>query len=61
MHLMFLSIFKCVQKKVVQGKTKTTFVLLSAPWNILCYYAEEISLRVPLQVKCDGLRTSQSK
>uniref|UniRef100_A0A8C2GA40 Anoctamin n=1 Tax=Cyprinus carpio TaxID=7962 RepID=A0A8C2GA40_CYPCA len=36
--------------KVVQGKTKTTYVLLSAPWNVLCYYAEEISLRVPLQV-----------
>uniref|UniRef100_A0A8C2BRC8 Anoctamin n=1 Tax=Cyprinus carpio TaxID=7962 RepID=A0A8C2BRC8_CYPCA len=28
----------------------TTYVLLSAPWNVLCYYAEEISLRVPLQV-----------
>ncbi|CAM4556395.1 unnamed protein product [Leuciscus chuanchicus] len=37
-------------KEVVQGKTKTTYVLLSAPWNVLCYYAEEISLRVPLQV-----------
>ncbi|XP_057207186.1 anoctamin-7 isoform X1 [Triplophysa rosa] len=37
-------------KEVVQGKTRTTYVLLSAPWNILCYYAEEISLRVPLQV-----------
>ncbi|XP_051963446.1 anoctamin-7-like [Xyrauchen texanus] len=37
-------------KEVVQGKTKTTYVLLSAPWNVLCYFAEEISLRVPLQV-----------
>uniref|UniRef100_A0A8C2GN52 Anoctamin n=1 Tax=Cyprinus carpio TaxID=7962 RepID=A0A8C2GN52_CYPCA len=36
-------------KEVVQGKTKTTYVLLSAPWNVLCYYAEEISVRVPLQ------------
>uniref|UniRef100_A0A3Q2W135 Anoctamin n=1 Tax=Haplochromis burtoni TaxID=8153 RepID=A0A3Q2W135_HAPBU len=27
------------------------FVLLSAPWSVLCYYAEEISLRVPLQVQ----------
>ena len=26
-------------------------MLLSAPWSVLCYYAEEISLRVPLQVK----------
>ncbi len=38
------------QKEVVQGKKKTTYVLLSASWNVLCYYAEEISLRVPLQV-----------
>ncbi|KAK2881507.1 hypothetical protein Q8A67_018775 [Cirrhinus molitorella] len=37
-------------KEVMQGKTKTTYILLSAPWNVLCYYAEEISLRVPLQV-----------
>ncbi|XP_067307687.1 anoctamin-7 [Pseudorasbora parva] len=37
-------------KEVVQGKTKTTYVLLSAPWSVLCYYAEEISIRVPLQV-----------
>uniref|UniRef100_A0A8C1PKU0 Anoctamin n=1 Tax=Cyprinus carpio TaxID=7962 RepID=A0A8C1PKU0_CYPCA len=37
------------QEMVVQGKTKTTYVLLSAPWNVLCYYAEEISVRVPLQ------------
>ncbi|XP_051535730.1 anoctamin-7 [Myxocyprinus asiaticus] len=37
-------------KEVFQGKTKTTYVLLSATWNVLCYYAEEISLRVPLQV-----------
>ncbi|XP_037315209.1 anoctamin-7 [Pungitius pungitius] len=38
------------QKEVLQAKTKITFVLLSAPWSVLCYYAEEISLRVPLQV-----------
>ncbi|KAI4901365.1 hypothetical protein NFI96_014160 [Prochilodus magdalenae] len=36
-------------KEVVQGKTKTVYVLLSAPWKVLCYYAEEIGLRVPLQ------------
>ncbi|XP_051933320.1 anoctamin-7 [Hippocampus zosterae] len=35
---------------VVQTKTRIRFVLLSAPWSVLCYYAEEISLRVPLQV-----------
>uniref|UniRef100_A0AAQ6AMD0 Anoctamin n=1 Tax=Amphiprion ocellaris TaxID=80972 RepID=A0AAQ6AMD0_AMPOC len=35
---------------VLLEKKKTSFVLLSAPWSLLCYYAEEISLRVPLQV-----------
>ncbi|XP_068561091.1 anoctamin-7 isoform X2 [Cebidichthys violaceus] len=38
------------QKEVLEAKTKICFVLLSAPWSVLCYYAEEISLRVPLQV-----------
>ncbi|XP_038549968.1 anoctamin-7 [Micropterus salmoides] len=37
-------------KEVLQTKRKICFVLLSAPWSVLCYYAEEISLRVPLQV-----------
>ncbi|XP_077396596.1 anoctamin-7 isoform X2 [Festucalex cinctus] len=38
------------KRDVVQTKTRICFVLLSAPWSVLCYYAEEISLRVPLQV-----------
>uniref|UniRef100_A0A4W6EYE4 Anoctamin n=1 Tax=Lates calcarifer TaxID=8187 RepID=A0A4W6EYE4_LATCA len=38
------------QREVLQTKNKICFVLLSAPWNVLCYYAEEISLRAPLQV-----------
>ncbi|KAM4589435.1 anoctamin-7 isoform 1-T1 [Fundulus diaphanus] len=38
------------QREVCQEKNTTCFVLLSAPWSVLCYYAEEISLRVPLQV-----------
>ncbi|XP_071352161.1 anoctamin-7 isoform X2 [Trachinotus anak] len=37
-------------REVVQTKMKICFVLLSAPWSVLCYYAEEISLRVPLQM-----------
>ncbi|KAJ7995227.1 hypothetical protein DPEC_G00242350 [Dallia pectoralis] len=37
-------------REVLQAKKKITYVLLSAPWNVLCYYAEEISLQVPLQV-----------
>uniref|UniRef100_A0A3Q3WCA1 Anoctamin n=1 Tax=Mola mola TaxID=94237 RepID=A0A3Q3WCA1_MOLML len=39
-----------LQEKVLQTKTRVCFVLLSAPWSVLCYYAEEISLKVPLQV-----------
>ncbi|NWX46080.1 ANO7 protein, partial [Steatornis caripensis] len=31
------------QKKAVH------YLLLSAPWSVLCYYAEELQLRVPLQ------------
>ncbi|XP_061828427.1 anoctamin-7 [Nerophis lumbriciformis] len=38
------------KRDMIQPKTRTFFVLLSAPWSVLCYYAEEISLRVPLQV-----------
>uniref|UniRef100_A0AAQ5XRE7 Anoctamin n=1 Tax=Amphiprion ocellaris TaxID=80972 RepID=A0AAQ5XRE7_AMPOC len=40
----------CRIRVVLLEKKKTSFVLLSAPWSLLCYYAEEISLRVPLQV-----------
>ncbi|KAJ8256873.1 hypothetical protein COCON_G00190250 [Conger conger] len=40
-----------LEKMVVENKTKQiTYVLISAPWSVLCYYAEDISLRVPLQV-----------
>ncbi|MBN3298497.1 ANO7 protein, partial [Amia calva] len=39
-----------LQKVVVRDKTQITYVLLNAPWSVLCYYAEEISLRAPLQV-----------
>ncbi|KAF6736550.1 Mitogen-activated protein kinase-binding protein 1 [Oryzias melastigma] len=38
------------RREVLQMKKKVCFVLLSAPWDVLCFYAEEISLRVPLQV-----------
>ncbi|XP_022594152.1 anoctamin-7 [Seriola dumerili] len=38
------------QREVLQTKMRICFALLSAPWSVLCYYAEEISLRVPLQV-----------
>ncbi|NXE56072.1 ANO7 protein, partial [Casuarius casuarius] len=32
-----------LEKKVVH------YLLLSAPWSVLCYYAEELQLRLPLQ------------
>lgn len=39
-----------LEKMVVDNDAKQiTYVLLSAPWSVLCYYAEDISLRVPLQ------------
>ncbi|XP_072247948.1 anoctamin-7 [Leuresthes tenuis] len=38
------------KREVLQAKKRICFVLLSAPWSLLCFYAEEISLRVPLQV-----------
>lgn len=40
-----------LQKEVVKTKTRISFILLSAPWSVLCYYAEELSLKVPLQVR----------
>ncbi|XP_020794308.1 anoctamin-7 isoform X2 [Boleophthalmus pectinirostris] len=38
------------KREVEQVKSRLYFVLLSAPWNVMCFYAEEISLRAPLQV-----------
>lgn len=37
-----------VEKKVVH------YLLLSAPWSMLCYCAEELQLRVPLEVRGCG-------
>ncbi|XP_051255589.1 anoctamin-7 isoform X2 [Dicentrarchus labrax] len=56
MHLFSLETGTCSatdqleSREVLQAKKKICFVLLSAPWSVLCYYAEEIGLRVPLQV-----------
>lgn len=38
----------CMEKKVLH------YLLLSVPWSVLCYYAEELQLRVPLQVRDCG-------
>nr|XP_060623941.1 anoctamin-7 [Anolis sagrei ordinatus] len=40
-----------MEKHVSQNTKKLVhFILLSAPWSVLCYYAEDLRLRVPLQV-----------
>uniref|UniRef100_A0AAV2K1N8 Anoctamin n=1 Tax=Knipowitschia caucasica TaxID=637954 RepID=A0AAV2K1N8_KNICA len=39
------------QSEVEHLNSRLCFVLLSAPWKVLCYYAEEISLRAPLQIE----------
>ncbi|XP_014862363.1 PREDICTED: anoctamin-7-like isoform X3 [Poecilia mexicana] len=38
------------QREVRKAKKMIHFILLSAPWSVLCYYAEEINLKVPLEV-----------
>ncbi|XP_075770650.1 anoctamin-7 [Pelodiscus sinensis] len=40
----------CIEKHVARGEKRVVhFALLHAPWDLLCYYAEELRLRVPLQ------------
>ncbi|XP_014818448.1 PREDICTED: anoctamin-7 isoform X2 [Calidris pugnax] len=40
-----------MEKHVTHAEKKVVhYLLLSAPWRVLCYYAEELQLRVPLQV-----------
>ncbi|XP_061492649.1 anoctamin-7 [Rhineura floridana] len=39
-----------MEKHVAQNAKKLVhFILLSAPWSVLCYYAEDLRLRVPMQ------------
>ncbi|KAK7882262.1 hypothetical protein WMY93_028436 [Mugilogobius chulae] len=38
------------KREADQLKCRLCFVLLSAPWSVLCYYAEEITLRAPLEI-----------
>ncbi|KAJ8280533.1 hypothetical protein GJAV_G00055970 [Gymnothorax javanicus] len=43
-----------IEKMVVEREAKQiTYALLSAPWSVLCHYAEDLSLRAPLQVVPD--------
>uniref|UniRef100_A0A8C8VLZ7 Anoctamin n=1 Tax=Pelusios castaneus TaxID=367368 RepID=A0A8C8VLZ7_9SAUR len=40
----------CIEKHVAQNEKKAVhYVLLNAPWSVLCYYAEDLRLRLPLQ------------
>nr|XP_044607221.1 anoctamin-7 isoform X3 [Equus asinus] len=40
----------CVDQRDVQDADSVVhYVLLSAPWAVLCYYAEELRLKLPLQ------------
>ncbi|XP_070126839.1 anoctamin-7 isoform X8 [Equus caballus] len=40
----------CVDQRDVQDADSAVhYVLLSAPWAVLCYYAEELRLKLPLQ------------
>uniref|UniRef100_A0A4W3IMM7 Anoctamin n=1 Tax=Callorhinchus milii TaxID=7868 RepID=A0A4W3IMM7_CALMI len=43
----FVAVF--LQHVVHNEKRNVHYILLSAPWNVLCYYAEELSMKVPLQ------------
>ncbi|CAL9684906.1 unnamed protein product [Knipowitschia caucasica] len=48
------------KREVEQLKSRLCFLLLSAPWSLLCYYAEEIGLRAPLQmVHAENLNWSE--
>ncbi|NXT49923.1 ANO7 protein, partial [Pluvianellus socialis] len=39
-----------MEKHMTRGEKKVVhYLLLSAPWSVLCYYAEELQLHVPLQ------------
>uniref|UniRef100_A0A673A0N5 Anoctamin n=1 Tax=Sphaeramia orbicularis TaxID=375764 RepID=A0A673A0N5_9TELE len=46
----FLDRLKHAGLQQEKQKKKVSFILLSAPWSVMCFYAEEISLRAPLQI-----------
>lgn len=41
----------CLQHDVQDGNTTVHYTLLSASWAVLCYYAEDLRLKLPLQVR----------
>lgn len=42
------------QRDVQDEDSAVHYVLLSAPWAVLCYYAEDLRLKLPLQVRGVG-------
>lgn len=40
----------CLQRDVQDEAAAVHYILLSAPWAVLCYYAEDLRLKLPLQV-----------
>lgn len=38
------------QRQVQDEDSAVHYILLSAPWAVLCYYAEDLRLKLPLQV-----------
>ncbi len=40
----------------MEGKTKMVFYIkLHAPWDVCCFYAEDLCMRAPLQVRQGGV------
>uniref|UniRef100_A0A8D0GX18 Anoctamin n=1 Tax=Sphenodon punctatus TaxID=8508 RepID=A0A8D0GX18_SPHPU len=51
----------CIEKHTAQdGKRVVHYVLLSAPWSVLCCYAEDLRLRLPLQAVATNQASSWS-
>lgn len=45
-----------MEEEAVESEKKTTyFIKLSTPWSVLVEYAEELSIRAPLQVRLSSL------
>ena len=39
-------------QECVEGKNKMVYYIkLHAPWDVCCFYAEDLSMRAPLQVR----------
>ena len=44
--------FYCLLQETTELKDKSIhYFKLHAPWNVLCFYAEDLLMKVPLEVK----------